>query len=370
MIKETETPSKYTKEETIDFIALFKKLWEGRRNIFGIIVVFFFIGLFVAIFSNNEFTSSTTFVPHTESDAVKSDLGGLASLAGINLGGDARGLGISPELYPQIVGSIPFKKQLLSVLLNVKDSHEPVTYREYYTKIYKPGLLANLKKYTIGLPRVVISILKPLSSETFKQSGEKIISSLTEQDYMLIKQLEKQMSLTINDSEGFITISATLPEALASAQFTLKAQELLQDYIMIFKTKKSKEELKFIEERYQEKKEDFMAIEIKLARFKDQNINLNTAVSKTKLLQLQSEHNLAFSLYTELSKQLENQRLQIKKDTPLFTILKPVNIPNEKSWPKRTLILSIYVFLGLVIGVFFVFGRHILIELKQEWKDY
>ena len=368
MTKETENIIQHQEEDTIDIVALLKQLWVARKTILRFTILFLFLGLFVAIFSKKEYTASTTFVPSNQGEGTNGKLGGLASLAGISLGGAKAGSEISPELYPQIVNSIPFQLELLKTKLTIDGQEEPVSYKEYYTTIYSPGVLGYLKKYTLGLPGVVLSLFRADAEEEIV-SQENQILSLSQDDNALIKQLAEQISLSVNDKEGFVTISATLPEAKASAQLTIKAQTLLQDYALKFKTQKSIEELTYIEDRYLEKQQEFTKIKIELARFQDQNNGINTALGKTKLFQLQSDYDLVFSVYTELAKQLETQRLQVKKDTPLFTVLKPVSIPIEKSAPKRFLILAVYLFLGLVGSIGYVLVRPIVLNVKKDFSN-
>ncbi len=50
----------------------------------------------------------------------------------------------------------------------------------------------------------------------------------------------------MNEDDGYVTISANMPEALASAEMALRVQELLQQYVIDFKIQKSKEQLEFI----------------------------------------------------------------------------------------------------------------------------
>jgi LPS O-antigen subunit length determinant protein (WzzB/FepE family) len=371
MMQENNTTNQ-DKEDAIDIIALLKNLWTSRKIILKITLAFAFLGLFVAVFSKNEFTASTTFVPLAQgSSAGGGSLGSLASLAGINIGGGVNSEEISPELYPQIVSSIPFQSELLNTLLTIEGQTESVSYSDYYENIYSPGLLSNIKKYTVGLPGVLISLVRstPENREgSLGAKGSQLIT-ISKEENELIKGLERQISLTVNDKEGFISISATMPEAIASAQLALKAQQLLQDYALKFKTQKSMDQLQYIEERYAEKEKAFNTIQISLARFQDQNTGINTALGRTKLLQLQSEYDLTFTVYSELAKQLETQLLQVKKDTPLFTVLKPVTIPNERSAPKKTLILVVYLFLGFVLSVGFVLGRKYWIGFKKEWAS-
>jgi uncharacterized protein involved in exopolysaccharide biosynthesis len=204
--------------------------------------------------------------------------------------------------------------------------------------------------------------------ESLSNPQENQIITIPQKEFGLIGLLEKQVELEVNDKEGFISISVTLPEAKASAQLALKAQQLLQDYALQFKTQKSIAELDYIKDRYAEKQSEFNKIKIALARFQDQNNGINTALGRTKLLQLQSDYDLVFSVYSELAKQLETQQLQVKKDTPLFTVLKPVTIPNEKSAPKRLSILVVWIFLGLVISIGYVLGKQPIQNMIKEIK--
>jgi hypothetical protein len=369
MIQENNKTSQ-DPEDATDIIALLKDLWVARKIILKITLAFTFLGLFVAVFSKNEFTASTTFVPLAQGTSVGGGgLGSLASLAGINIGRGVNSAEISPELYPQIVSSIPFQLELLNTPLTIEGHTGPVSYSEYYENIYSPGLLSNIRKYTFGLPSVLISMVRsaPKNLEASVGAKESQLISISKKENSLIKLLQRQISLVVNEKEGFISISVTLPEAIASAQIALKAQQLLQDYALQFKTQKSIEQLRYIEERYVEKQKAFNTIKIALARFQDQNTSINTALGRTKLLQLQSEYDLAFTVYSELSKQLETQLLQVKKDTPLFTVLKPVTIPNEKSAPKKELIIVVYLFLGFVLSVGFVLGRKYWVSFKKEW---
>jgi LPS O-antigen subunit length determinant protein (WzzB/FepE family) len=370
MIQENNTTNQ-DQEDTIDIIALLKDLWVARKTILKITLVFTFLGLFVAIFSKNEFTAATTFVASAQGSKGGGSLGSLASLAGINIGGASSSDGISPELYPQIVSSIPFQLALLNTPLTIAGQTEPVSYKAYYENIYNPGLLSTIKKYTIGLPGVLISLVRstPENLETTAGVKEGQLIAVSEEENGLIKGLENQISLEVNAKEGFISISATQPEAIASAELALKAQQLLQEYALKFKTQKSIEQLTYIEERYAEKEKAFNTIKIDLARFQDQNTGINTALGRTKLLQLQGDYDLAFTVYSELAKQLETQLLQVKKDTPLFTVLKPVSIPTEKSAPKKSLIVMVYLFLGFVLSVGFVFGKKVLGGFKKEWAS-
>ncbi|BAX78644.1 Wzz/FepE/Etk N-terminal domain-containing protein [Labilibaculum antarcticum] len=371
--KHTETTSA-NREDEIDLIQLAKTLWNGRRTVIRTTLIFMVLGLFIAIFSAKEYTATTTMVPQSAEGGSKlGGLGGLAAMAGINLGSMGGGSSIPPTLYPKIIKSISFQKELMQTLLSIEGQSGEVTFADYYLEIKKPGLLGYIKKYSIGLPGLIIGAtikaIKGNSTDATLASSSDEILSISMEEKQLIEILTAQLSLEVNDKDGYVSLSACMPEAKAAAQLAKKAQKLLQQAIIDFKIQKAKDQLDFVEERFAEKEAVFNAVQVKLARFRDQNKNVSSAVAQTQLERLQSDFSMASSVYTELAKQLETQKIQVKEDTPVFTIIEPVSIPLEKSKPRRTIILVIWTFLGGIVGVGMVFGKEFFVSIKDKWKE-
>ncbi len=373
MTEDKVLPSKnQIQEGELDLIARVKRIWIGRRKIIKITLVFAFIGLFVAVFSEKEYTASTTIVPQASSGKnLGANLGGLAAIAGINLGGSsANDSGISPILYPHIINSVSFQKELLATPLTIKGYDSPVTFQEYYSAIYRPGLLSIIKKYTIGLPGVLFGAKSEkstkLSLKTIDAPNQILRVTATEKKIM--KQLENQIVLSINEKEGYVSLSSTMPDALNAAELTQNVQELLQRYIIDFKIKKSKDQLKFIEDRYYEKEEIYKETQTKLASFQDRNQFMNSALAKNTQSRYQAEYDLAFGVYSELAKQLETQQIKVKEETPVFTILERVSIPLDHSKPKRAGILFLWTFLGFIIGVAIVFSENYITQFMSKMR--
>lgn len=358
-------------EYKIDLLGFVKTIWIGRKIVLKYMIVFMAIGLFIAVFSKNEYTASVTIVPATQGENISGNLSGLAAMAGVNLGGGSGKSGISPTLYPQVTSSISFQKELLLLPLTFEGHNSAITYEDYYTNYSSLGVLGYLKKYTIGLPRLILKKIKGnpnANSTVISVKGGLQIESLTEDENILLKQLSSQLKLDVNAKDGYIKLSMKMPEPLAAAEMTQKTQLLLQKYIINFKVQKSVEKLKFIKERFIEKEKKFKFSQKQLARFQDQNQFVNSAQAKTKLMGLQTDFNLAYDVYSELAKELESQKIQVKEDTPVFTIIKPVSIPFERSKPKRIIILFIWTFLGIIIGVGMVFRKLFFYSLKEKWN--
>ena len=75
---------------------------------------------------------------------------------------------------------------------------------------------------------------------------------------------------------------------------------------------------------------------------------------QNRLSRLDSDLNISESIVQQLASQVEQAKLQVNKDTPVFTTIKPVTVPFQRSAPKRSLIVIVFGFLGLVFSIGYV----------------
>jgi uncharacterized protein involved in exopolysaccharide biosynthesis len=220
---------------------------------------------------------------------------------------------------------------------------------------------------------VIINALKPDKPEVSPAlANDSLLYSpiaLTENQELIRKMLSKKVTLETNDKDGYVLLNVIAYDPKLAAQIAYKAQSLLQKYITEFKIKKATAQLNFINERYAEKKKEFQKAQSNLAIFVDRNKNVTSAVARTEQDRLQNEYKLAFDVYSQLAQQLEQAQIQVKEDTPVFSIVKPVTVPLERSKPNRPMILVIWTFLGGIIGVGWVFGKHFLVAIKSRWNE-
>jgi len=80
----------------------------------------------------------------------------------------------------------------------------------------------------------------------------------------------------------------------------------------------------------------------------------------TKEEQLQFEFNIAFNIYNSMEQELEQAKIQLKKDTPIFTIMEKASIPLGPSKPNKPLIIIFSLFLGFFVGILFSIYRILL----------
>ena len=357
-------------------MAIILRLWEKKWFIIKVTCVFAVLGVLVAIFTPKEYTASCVVVPETKGGAFSGgSLGGLAAMAGINLGASSGGEMISPVMYDKLIKNIDLRKELMQTPINWEGYEEPITILDYYTSpdYAKTSVLGTVKKYTIGLPFVILKAIRgeQEAPEVLLPSQGSKLSAYTQGELKWIKAFAPQFSILADKKNGDVTITARMPEALAAAQVAEAVKNLLQKYVIELKLQKAEVNYEYIKQRYDEAKVVFEVKQAEYARFQDANKQLATALSRAKEEQMRSEFTVAKNLFNELTTQLVQAEMKIKEDIPILTVVEPVQVPLERSKPQRVKIVFIWCFLGGVLGCGLILGCDWLKEqgFKNKWIE-
>ena len=356
MQKNNTDTSQQPEEREIDLIDLIRKLWLERMFILKVTGVFILLGLLTALTGAKEYTASCQFVPQTSKNANNSSMARLASLAGINMGSLATGEQLlSPLVYPNVLNSIAFKRDLLQTQIRINGEEEPITLLTYLSdkKYRKFSLTGTILKYTVGLPGLIVHAIKGEPEEQETIADESFVV-LTKEEYTAVRALESVIGIEVEEKKGYIALSAQMPAPYAAAQVAESALELLQKYITEFKDDKVQSNLEFIQERYDELKKEYEEIQEQRAAYKDANQGISTSRARTNLEKLDNQYNLAYSIYSEMATQLEQAKIQVKETTPILTVIDPVSMPIKPSKPRKMMILVGFTFLGGVAACGYV----------------
>ncbi len=343
-------------EQEIDLVELIQRMWLNRWLIVKVTAVFMVVGLLVALFSAKVYTASCDVVPQTSRSGASSSMSSLAAVVGINLNATQSAEALSPEVYENIMASTTFRKELMQTMIDFEKVDHPVSFFDYYTseEYNKPSALSYVKKYTIGLPFTILNAIRgeqPEPDYSAVGSGEKSIETISEDEYSAMAVLNESIGITLDSKNGYITISANMPEAVAAAQMAQATFALLERYITEFKIEKVQSNLDFVQERYDEAKRNFEDVQARRAKLRDANMNTSRYSARTELERLDAEYTLAQGVYTSLAQQVEQAKISVKETTPILTVIKPVTVPYKKSKPQRAMILFAFTFLGAVAGM-------------------
>jgi hypothetical protein len=326
--------------------------------------------IFLANKPSDQFISETTFLIKSNQNGGISPSGSLSILAGIN-SQSSMGLStnseISPSLYPILISSIDFKKKLIEAPLTLNDLGRKLTYAKYYEEIVKPTRIELVKNYIFGLPSLLSNFEKSTISENPSIHTKNKILRLSSSEKAHFSRLEKQ--LKIESRDGVMSLSFSMEDPLIAAQMAQYSFDLLQNEIIAFKLANINEELRFTELLYNDKKESFENIQRELGYFRDRNKNVIASSIQNQLERLQSEYNLRFNVVTQIANSLESTKIQIAKNTPVFTILDPVTIPSATESKSRVKVLLISIAFGIILSISFIIIMEFLKNFKNKWDE-
>lgn len=358
-------------DEGIDIMGLIRQLWDGRKLIIIITGIFIVLGLVAALTMKRTYTVNSVMVPQMNSKS-NSQLSSLAALAGVDMGMDLSAKDLSPLVYPQIVNSVPFRRELLYTPLHFEKADSAVSTYTYYKEIAKPSVGAVIKKYTIGLPFLLLNALRKEKPEIVLPGGEGSDEGpkpvvLSKDEEKLIKVIEKSVSLAVDKKEGTLTLTVVGGEPIMTAELALAAQNLLQTEITRFRTEKAQRDLDYIQDRYTESKREAEALQSQLASARDRSQGTVGTSSSLYRERIQARYNVANAVYTDMAKQLEQAKLQVKRDTPVLAVIQPVTVPMKPS-NSRAKTLVVWTFLGFVLACGWVLAKGYWPKLKEKFE--
>ncbi|MDI9878897.1 Wzz/FepE/Etk N-terminal domain-containing protein [Flectobacillus sp. LYT7W] len=326
---------------TISIKDLISGLVQGKRFILLMSLSFGILGALYAISLPNLYTSEVKILPEIDTKNIESldKFKSLAGLAGIDLDNLNSTEAIRPDLYPPILQSTPF---LLSTF------RAPVV-------VAKTQVKTTLFEYLNGLRKQKLSyrIFGESTSDAIQISATQTPENsllLSKQEAVILKDLRENITASLDKKSGVISINAKMPDPLVATIVVKYAQDYLNQYVKKYRLEKIQKEVVFLEKRVDEAQQRYQIALQRYSAFQDSHRGLFLNTSRQQEQKLQQESELAFSLFSELSKKLEESRVKVQHDTPVFQILEPAQVPLKKSEPKRTVMVFAFMILGGMIA--------------------
>ena len=395
-VEQASEQKQVVQDDEIDLLDLFKQIWQRKRVLFLTVGGALLIGIFIAAVSPEEYSAKIVLMPQSESGGGISNsglLGQLSGIAGVNLSGGG-GSGLSKNLYPDITQSTPFYLSLMKEDVYFSSLDSSITLYQYFSEVKQPPLTEKIKKYTFGLPRLIIRL--PVQIAAFfsfsekdtgsKSLNDKSVENLTSDTTQIVpkavigtytpielkrRQLSVMSSLkdriiTNIEPTGMVSVSAEMPDPVAAAKLTELAVEYLTNYIIEYRTDKVQEDHRFIEEQFAEKEQRYRQAQQRLAQLRDRNANIISETARIELEQAQTDYNLAFSLYQGVAQQLEQSKIKIQQETPVFKVLEPIQVPVSPSEPDRELIIILSLFAGVAVGLGIIVLQIVISNVRSK----
>jgi uncharacterized protein involved in exopolysaccharide biosynthesis len=358
----TETSRKKDAEEgeiEIRWSDIVQFLQSSRRQFLIGALLGLLIGALYALSKPNVYTAQVTVMPEIQARGASGlgSLGSLAGLAGLSLDNVGAQDAIRPDLYPNVLQSVPFALHLLKQPVYSQKLQATMSFQEFIDRINHENFIGRI------LDLFATNEKEGKDERLDPKNFSKTIQITKEQD-LLVKHIQTTAMAVYDRKTGILTLSAVEQDPVVAATLARLSLDYLTNYITTYRTEKARKQVTFLAQRVNEAKGRYQTAEYALATYRDRNRNVLLNTAKIDEQRLQADYLLEQSVYNELSKQLEQAKIKVQEETPVFKILEPPTVPINKSAPKRTLLMLGFSVVGLIISIVIALIRRVRLNAK------
>lgn len=168
-----------------------------------------------------------------------------------------------------------------------------------------------------------------------------------------------------------LLITATTRSPELSQQIVQKSIQLLELFVGEKGRTRGGAKAIFAGERLEEARHEMLAAEGSLRQFVEANRNYQTSTEPSVRLQgnqLEAELRLRMQLVATLAMSREQALMDEKNDVPILNVMDNGNLPYDKSWPPRSLLVLIGFFLGTAGAWGYTNRAWVKVQLLSEGK--
>ena len=306
----TDAPLAMEYDDEIDLRELFAVLWAGRKLIAYVTSAFAVVAVIVALMTPNQYKATAVIAP-AKSDsssmlgglgAMASQFGGLASLAGIELGGSEGGEALEAMEIMQSWGFIEefIAKNNLAVEVFAAEG-----WSAHNNKLSIDGSLYDSEQQQW--------VRNPPSGKTIEPTG-----------WELYKEFIERLSVSTDKQTGLLSVSVEYYSPMIAKQWVDLYIATINEHMRDRKLSQVNRNIEYLEEQ----------------------------IDKTAIAGMRQV------FYQVIEEQIKNKMLAEASPEYAFTTVSRAMVPEEKSQPKRALICILATLLGGMLSVLVVLVMH------------
>ena len=313
----SKSKNEQVKELPVTFLDLLEAIWQGKWVITICAIAFLLLAVVYAVLQPNIYKSTSLLTPSQSNSGsalgnMSSQVGGLAALAGVELGGSEQD---QASLAVQILKS----REFVSYFIKKYDLLVPIMAAEGWS-LETNELLYDSEIYNVNEDKWLREPSGLVGAKPSLQEAYEVF-------------MEKYFYISLDKENGSYTISVEHYSPYIAKEWV----ELLNYEINEVMRERAKQESK-------------------------ENLNyLNSQLDKTRVVEMR---NTFYELIKEQTRSL--MLAEVQKDY-VFKVIDPPVVPEKKVKPSRALLAIAGLILGLTIGLMIVF---ISFVIKNDKKYY
>ncbi len=334
-----------SKNDQIDLLSIVKVLWKAKKIYAITCGVALVLGIIVSFSIPKTYKAEVVLAPEmSNSMGISGSLSEIASTVGINIGNSGPNVdAIYPDLYPEIVQTVPFLTSMFDTKVSSKDqSIKNITLYSYLKDNQKHPWWVAIK--------VAISNIFKKNDKITAEAGKKVNNFILSKEQDEIAQAIKDLiSCKVDKKTSIITITVTTQDPLISALLADTVRKKIQQYIIDYRTQKARNDLDYVQKLCTEAKAQYAKAQQRYSSYSDANENVILVSYKAKQEEMENEMQLRYNIYNQCAQQLQMAKAKVQERTPAFTILQPATVPLKKDGPKRVTTIIVCIFVAFAL---------------------
>ena len=353
--------TKQQSSDVIDLRVVFKKITQRKKLFFIVLPIVFVVSCLLIICVPRYYISETKLVPEVDNGISNSGLGSLASIAstiGVDLPSLNKSDAISPMLYPDLMEDNGFVAKIFPIkVTNSGLKGEPV-----YTTTYF-DYLKTKQKYP-WWSKIFSWAKKQFEDKDSITTTKKVNGfdpyHMTKKEDNIANKLRNNISISLDKKTGVISINVKAQDPVICKTMTDSLKEMLQTYIIDYRTSKSKTDLRHYQQLEAEAKKEYEEARLKYSQFSDANMDITTPSFIVTRDDLENNMQLKYNQYQAMQAQVQIAHAKVQAQTPAFTMLKGADVPVKPAGPKRMLFVLGMLFLATFIVSLYIIKDELL----------
>jgi hypothetical protein len=338
------------KKQPVDFVDIYKRLKPHKKKYYYVMGTTLIVTYLLMVCVPRYYKSEVSLAPEPTGGSFSGSLESLASSFG--LGGSLAKLGsqdaIYAEIYPEVVASKNFIADLMTVEVKTKKGDVQCDYYTYMSEHRKEA-------WWEFLIEKVRDLFDTTPDNTPDNKDKVSVFKHTKKQDAIFKLIEKNVKCRYDKKTDIVHIIVIDQDPLVSAIMAEAACTKLQEFIIKYRTNKTRIDYEHYKKLSEKAKVDFEEAAQKYAAYTDSHINAIRNTYLTKAENLENEMESKWTLYSTINNQLQTAGAKLQESTPAFTIIEGASIPFRPAGPKRTIIailmslLSFFVLSGWLL---------------------
>lgn len=356
----------------MDIMPYVKKLLHKWKFLLYSCLTAAVVGVCLVIDWPKSYTATAVLAP--EVTPRTTSMSALSSMAGLN--SIARTEAMYPELYPEVISSMPFRVSLFSLPVKFK-RHKEVIETDLYTYLRDYGKTPWWEKVTTAPAKALgwaIGLLKPKKEEAEEVSGYENIdpTNLTREQEKVAKILAGKLHMDVEKKTFMITVSVSMQDPMIAKVVCDEVIGRLIEFVGSYRTEKARKDVIYYQVLNDEAREEYYRKQQKYASYVDRNQGIALQSNRIEQERLQNETQLAFTLYNQTAQQLQSAKAKVQQERPVCAVIQPPVVPHRGAPSKIKYILTT-VFLGFCAAAVWVLwgdkAKEIVTEIFKNEEE-